>query len=123
MVKNYSQKKEPEFVISSDFEFQKFSKAPNFAIANSLFSHLIEPDIMRCLINLRKFCEAGTKFYATYFLKTAEKENPPISHDHKSFFDTVSQMENFGVLANWQPNYIGEWNHPRGQVLMEYVAA
>lgn len=32
-------------------------------------------------------------------------------------------MEKFGSLANWQSNYIGEWDHPRGQVLMEYVAA
>src|SRR6266404_9121155 len=41
--------KSPEFVISRHFEFEKFSKTPDFAIAHSIFTHLRESDIRRCL--------------------------------------------------------------------------
>ena len=37
--------KQPEFVISSDFEFSRFSKRPDFAIAQSLFTHLTVRDM------------------------------------------------------------------------------
>lgn len=41
--------KQPEFVISDCFEFDHFSKVPDYAIAQSLFTHLVEADIKACL--------------------------------------------------------------------------
>jgi hypothetical protein len=31
-------------------------------------------------------------------------------------------MERFGVQAGWQATYIGEWHHPRHQMMMQYAA-
>jgi hypothetical protein len=33
------------------------------------------------------------------------------------------QMEAFGDRAGWTANYIGEWEHPRRQNIIEYVKA
>jgi hypothetical protein len=39
------------------------------------------------------------------------------------FSYTRDQMRSLGEPWDWVPNYIGSWGHPRGQVMMEYVAA
>lgn len=54
--------KAPEFVISSGFEFEKFSRKPDFALAQSLFTHLRLNDIELCLGNLRRFVNRERDF-------------------------------------------------------------
>ena len=44
----YEQKR-PELLVSSAFEFDRFSKSPEFGIANSLFTHLTPDVIETCL--------------------------------------------------------------------------
>ena len=41
---------------------------------------------------------------------------------HK-FVYTREQAEGFGRAAGWKPNFIGDWSHPRDQMIVEYVAA
>lgn len=60
--------KAPEFVISSSFEFDKFSRQPDYALAQSLFTHLREEDIALCMSEFRRFVNPGSRFFATYFV-------------------------------------------------------
>lgn len=115
--------KQPEFVISDCFEFDHFSKVPDYAIAQSLFTHLVEADIKACLKNLKAF--AGDKsltFFATFFeCETPQKGELDTSHSHAKFEYTRAQMEQFGKETGWQVEYIGDWNHPRGQKVARFV--
>ncbi|WP_062374936.1 class I SAM-dependent methyltransferase [Halomonas sp. KX33721] len=117
--------KQPEFVISDCFEFDHFSKVPDYAIAQSLFTHLVEEDIKACLKNLKAF--AGDKpltFFATFFeCETPQMGEMDTSHSHAKFEYTRAQMEQFGIEAGWQAEYIGDWNHPRGQKMVCYVTS
>ena len=113
--------KAPEFVISPSFEFEKFSRKPNFALAQSLFTHLREDHIALCLSKLRQFVNPGSRFFATYFLGGA-KRSPGESNACHMFVYTREQAETFGRSAGWKPNYIGDWDHPRNQMIIEYVA-
>ena len=113
--------KTPELVVSSDFEFEKFSHLPDFAIAQSLFTHLTPEVINACFIKLRPRMKADTRFYATYFLKKPGFKNPTKSHDHGFFAYTVEEMVAFGEAHGFVANYIGDWNHPRKQVIVEYT--
>ena len=83
--------KKPEFVVSDSFEFQRFSKQPDFALAQSLFTHLTESDILLCR-----------------------------SDPHAGFAYTQKQMSEFGAAHGWMARYIGDWNHPRQQRMLEY---
>ncbi|MCC4288864.1 class I SAM-dependent methyltransferase [Vreelandella aquamarina] len=120
--KNKQAEKHPEFVISACFEFDHFSKVPDYAIAQSLFTHLVEEDIKACLKNLKAF--AGDKsltFFATFFeCETPQKGELDTSHSHAKFEYTRAQMEQFGKETGWQVKYIGDWNHPRGQKMVKY---
>jgi hypothetical protein len=115
--------KRPEFVVSGSFEFNKFSKTSDFAVAQSLFSHLIKDDIALCLTNLSQHRKARTVLYATFFEVDASVANPAISHPHGVFQYARDEMEEIGRRADWRIEYIGDWGHPRGQKMLRYTVA
>lgn len=113
--------KEPEFIISSKFEFQKFSKTPQLSLALSLFTHLNSKDIELCLCNLREFVDEGHIFFATFF-EGDSKKNKLESHSLDHFEYSQDEMISFGENYDWECIYIGDWDHPRDQMMMKYVA-
>jgi ubiquinone/menaquinone biosynthesis C-methylase UbiE len=114
--------KQPQFVVSDRFEFERFSRRPDFAIAQSLFSHLTAKDIGLCLKNLRAVARPGTRFYASFFEVERPRMNAQRSDPRGKFLYSAEQMSQFGVAHGWKPRYIGDWNHPRQQRMMEYLA-
>lgn len=116
----YSQKL-PEFVISDCFEFSRFSRKPDVSIAQSLFTHLNHEDIGLCLGNLRSFAKTGHQMFVTFFEGDSAR-NRQQSHSHAGFHYSRTEMEGFGAETGWQGTYLGEWNHPRQQLMMKYAA-
>lgn len=114
--------KRPEFVVSDCFEFSHFSKRPDFALAQAVLIHLPESEIRRCFDNLKAVSHVGTKFYATYVIGRKPRKIELASHPYVIFQHTKSQMVDFGRHTGWRVNYIGDWGHPRGQVIVEYTA-
>ena len=111
--------KRPELVVNAEFDFSTFSKKPDFVLAQSLFSHLSGADICRCLMNLRAFVLDTTQVYFTFFERASEVQNPKVSHSQLCFFYTRQELEIAASLCGWSPTYIGDWGHPRGQVMMK----
>jgi SAM-dependent methyltransferase len=112
--------KRPSFIVTDRFEFELCERPPDFALAQSLFTHLTPDLIGLCLENLRPRIAGGGVFFATFNRSKTAKANPNESHDHDVFFYTRAQMEEFGRRAGWIPEYIGEWGHPRDQVMITY---
>ena len=117
----YTQK-QPEFVISSTFEFEKFSKRPDFVFAHSLFTNACERDILTCLTKLRAFVKPQTRFFATFFIGV-QTHAVGETHAFHGFTYTREQTERFGAVTGWASTYIGAWDHPRNQMMVEYRAA
>ncbi|MDZ4782565.1 MAG: hypothetical protein SGJ19_20150 [Planctomycetia bacterium] len=111
--------KQPRFVVSEDFEFDRFGVRPDFALAQSLFTHLSSASISRCLTKLHGVLAGNGVLYATFNECAREQVNPSESHDHRVFHYTRSQMRSFAESAGWQIKYIGDWGHPRGQKMLE----
>jgi len=112
--------KKPRFVISSDFNFERFDVRPDYAIAQSLFTHLPISKIEICFKKLRSFIRDDGVLYATFHETEFEISNLLNSHDHDNFASTKHQMEQFGEKNGWKDEYIGDWGHPRGQVIVRY---
>lgn len=112
--------KQPVLIVNGDFEFDRFGIRPDFALAQSLFTHIPHNIINKCFINLRAVMADNGAFYATFFETTTEVDNPSQPHDNKSWMYTREQMEAFGRDTGWVPQYIGHWQHPRGQVMVCY---
>lgn len=112
--------KRPTIVISDSFEFDKLPRRANYAIAQSLFSHF-PPDLINlCCRKLQPFLAEGGVFYATYHETKVAVSNPRKPHDHGYYAYTKEQMLAFGNENGFVANYIGDWRHPRQQVMMEY---
>lgn len=110
--------KKPEFIVSGNFEFSKFTAIPHYAIAQSLFTHLTAEDIYRCLKSFRSFIKGPTKLYATFFEVSSATENFNHSDSLDCFFYTREQMNAISDIAGWSMHYIGDWGHPRQQKIM-----
>jgi hypothetical protein len=111
----------PEFVVSDNFDFGQFSKRPSFSLAQSLFTHLTDTDIEVCLANLRDVVDPGHRFFATFFEgSTTERANH--SHAHREFRYTPDHLEALAARHAWDGAYIGDWSHPREQVMMQFTA-
>ena len=113
--------KKPEFVISSSFEFNKFSKKGNFAIAQSLFTHLPPRMIQDCFRKLKQNFLPNGVFFATYFISKEKVNNPDSPHDHGIFRYTYEEIRQFGIENGWEVEIIGNWNHPRNQEIVKYT--
>ena len=113
-------KKKPELIVSNRFEFDRLSDRPDYAIAQSLFSHLVPEDIELCFRNLRPMMKPESRFFATFF--DGRKANPSRSNDLARFEYSKDEMLAFGTRNGFAGTYIGDWSHPRGQVLVEYRA-
>jgi SAM-dependent methyltransferase len=114
------ERKAPELIASATFEFDRFSKQPDFAVAQSLFTHLVPDDIRTCLQNLRAVCRPSTLFYATYNQVDSPISNPPRSHPHGTWRYTAREMADFGATCGWSFEAIGAWGHPARQVMGLY---
>lgn len=115
--------KKPTFEISSNFEFEKFDIKPDYSIAQSLFTHLPPEMIHDCFNKLAKHVQKGAKFYATFFESKKVITNPDKPHDRLGYWYSREEIEDFGNQNGWEVNYIGDWNHPRGQKIIEYFKA
>jgi len=112
--------KRPELVVDSAFDFARFSKRPDFSLAQSLFTHLVPDTIDLCLRNLSAFVEPGHVFFATFF-EGGSEANPDASDDHGFFAYPHAELEARGRAAGWQPTTIGDWGHPRNQQMLKFV--
>jgi len=119
--KEIYENKKPEFVVSDNFEFEKFSKKPRFSIAQSLFTHLIPKDICLCFEKLREFVEPGHIFFATFF-EGDSGTNPHTSNSFVAFYYPREDIATFANKHGWKNTYIGEWGHPANQMMMKYEA-
>ncbi len=115
--------KRPRIVISDAFAFHEFNQRADFAIAQSLFSHFPPDLIQLCFRNLYPWLADDGAFYATYFEVDTPRRNASKPHDHGYFAYTQAEMLSFGTNNGYTANYIGNWNHPRGQVMVEYRRA
>lgn len=111
--------KQPEFVISGAFEFERFSKRPDYGLALSVFTHLTLDDIALCLRKLRPVVGPEFRLFASFFEVEREARNTGGSHPHRGFAYTQNQMRGTAADAGWDLHYIGEWGHPRGQRMLE----
>jgi hypothetical protein len=114
------EEKRPELVASDSFEFDRFSKQPDFSLAQSLFTHLTAADVERCLINLRANVATEHQFYATF--APGASTTAGRSHARGSFYYSYDELAAIGERSGWRCNHVGDWGHPRKQVMMQFTA-
>jgi hypothetical protein len=109
--------KQPQLVVSSDFDFSHFDRAPDYVMIQSLFTHFSPDDIKSCLRSLYEFAKPTTVVFATFFVLGARAKNAAASHPHKNFRYTREQIADFASSCGYVLESLAGWNHPRKQLL------
>jgi hypothetical protein len=117
-----------------NFEFLNLNQKFDYALAQSVFTHLTLNDIIKCLMNVEKVFNQSGKFYATFFEnKRGKFYLEPLMHpksdgpDFATYFDQDPYHYDFETFewicegTKLKAEYIGDWNHPRDQKMMVFT--
>jgi len=122
--------KEPALLASNRFEFGKLGRTFDFAIAQSVFTHLSLNAIIRCLVEMGRVLRPGGKFYATIhenphgklFLEDIEQSEDCVSHYDTDFFHYDLDALRFASEGTGLSfAYEGEWGHPNRQKMVVFT--
>jgi len=111
------EQKAPNFSVNYSFDFS-FIDHFDFAIAQSVFTHLTLDDISICFRNLQKVASKQSKFFFTFFEGQSSKNKLEASHANRNWEYSFSELSNAATNNGWELSYIGSWNHPRNQKMV-----
>ncbi|MDQ3755216.1 MAG: class I SAM-dependent methyltransferase [Acidobacteriota bacterium] len=126
----------PVLVVMHDFEFSTLNQRFDFALAQSVFTHLPLNQIIRCIVNVERVLVSGGKFLATFFENrdgkfslqpTSHPATDVPAHSITTYFDRDPYHYSFETFTwicegtNLRVEYVGAWDHPRNQKLMIFT--
>jgi len=118
------------FQCNADFDFSAFPVRFDFALAQSLFSHLPFNDIRLCLERLAPCMRSGGRLYATFFAlpknqpfaQAFQQPHGPQTLPHQDPYHYYPRdMEYACHGLPWRYTYLGDVGHPRGQHALLFV--
>jgi SAM-dependent methyltransferase len=112
------------------FRFAKFNEQFDYALAQSVFTHLPFNVIMRCLAEIEDALVVGGRFYATFFRNPGRRLNvePYRASDEITAFADSDPFYYDPDIFRWAVDgsslscdLIGEWSHPRNQQMLKFT--
>lgn len=118
-----------QLVCLSDFQFSELRHLFDYAIAQSVFTHLNWNKISLCLVRLAPCMRPGGKFYATFMHVPADHpfEQPmkhPLctSYGHRDPFHYRDDDFRHAIRhLPWSVQFLGGWNHPTDTHMLEFI--
>jgi SAM-dependent methyltransferase len=102
----------------------------DYALAQSVFTHVSLNQIRLCLYRLAQSMAPGGTFYATFFEEGAGRDldyirvSPKAKQrfsDRNVFWYYRSDLEWAASFSPWRMRYIGDWGHPARQKMVEFT--
>ena len=118
--------KQPVLELIDDFGVDRFGRAFDFALAQSVFTHIPLDAIELCLRNVGAALAPAGRFYATFNERSdaepefTDRSNLPYGKDPIVRYD-LSAFEDLCRSLPLSVSYIGEWGHPRGQKMVVFT--
>lgn len=126
------QDKRPTLARIEDFGLERLGKRFDYALAQSVFTHLPMNLISRCLVNVDRVLVPGGVFFATFFENWNGKRyvGPLVQgdgiisyYDQDPFHYTPDAFEWACEGTGLAAEYVGDWGHPRNQLMMAFRKA
>lgn len=120
-----------QLVCMDDFQFSTLGVQFDYAIAQSVFTHMPLNRIRRCLARLAPAMQPEGRFYATFFEidRSQDREAEQVhalggmtSHSDRAFYHYSRRDMDFVVEdLPWTLDYLGDWGHPRDQKMLLFT--
>ncbi len=110
--------------VSDDFGIQQFGVRFDYAIAQSVFSHLPVRYLQQCLTKIRSRMKPGGLFFATYFdcppwhdfdQPLLHERGGMITHPDQDPYHYRARDLIAAARSGWRIEWMGDWDHPRNQ--------
>jgi SAM-dependent methyltransferase len=121
---------ETAFACNPDFDVAFVKQPVDVAIAQSVFTHLPINYLRRCLVQLAPWMKVGGTLYATYFelpdgaVLTEPYSHTPggiVTHDYRDpYHYRAADLEWAATVGPWRFERLGDWSHPRGQLMAAF---
>lgn len=122
-----------QLVANGEFDFGGFPDGFDFALAQSLFTHLPLNHLRLCLARLAPKMKIGGRFFATFFVMPDDHPiGAPVRHEiggvttydwRDPYHYYVRDLAYAAEALPWRMVVRGAWNHPRDQQMVEFVRA
>jgi SAM-dependent methyltransferase len=118
--------KRPVLELIDDFGVGRFDRAFDFALAQSVFTHIPLDLIELCLQNVGEALAPGGRLYATFNERSdaaadhVDRSELPYGKDPIVRYD-FSAFEELCRGGPLSVDYVGEWGHPRGQKMLVFT--
>lgn len=116
-------------MVDDGFRVDRFGERFDFALAQSVFTHLPMNLILVCLARVAGVLAPGGRFFTTFFRAPAPVHLETLIHQpggtqtqyHRDIFHyAAEEMEWMGRMAGLDCEVVGEWGHPRAQQMAIY---
>jgi SAM-dependent methyltransferase len=113
--------------VVDDFDFTRLGTTFDYAIAQSLFTHLPLELIRTCLLNVDGVLAPGASLYATFLELESDDQNRSIDRSERlyakdpNFWFAFDELEAACEGTALEPRYAGDWGHPRDQKLAVFT--
>jgi SAM-dependent methyltransferase len=120
----------PHLLVDDKFELSTFGVAFDFALAQSLFTHLCWNHILCCLSHTRQVLGPRGRFYATFFEAPSPVHLEPIMrtpgnmrthYDRDPYHYAFAEIQVMARMTGWRVELLGEWGHPRSQSMLVFT--
>jgi len=124
------QDKNPNILVNGAFEFTKLGQTFDYAIAQSVFTHLPANNIVRCLVEMAKVLNPGGRFYATIyenpqgkrFLGEIQQSERVVSYpDRDKYHYDLETLAAVTEGTGLKMAYAGDWGHPDNQKMVVFT--
>jgi cyclopropane fatty-acyl-phospholipid synthase-like methyltransferase len=121
--------RKPNLLVNDKFEASRFGVRFDYAMAQSVFTHLPMNHIVRCLVEVGKVLKPEGVFFATFFEAPSNAYLAPLPHhpgqfvttyDADPFHYSFDEFEWMARTAGLRAELIGAWAHPRDQRMLVF---
>lgn len=122
--------KEPLLLANGQFEFGLLDRTFDYAIAQSVFTHLPLNSISRCLVEMGRVLRPGGKFYATIYenphgklhLADIRQSETAVTHyDADRYHYDLDTLRFACEGTGLSLGYEGDWGHPENQKMVVFT--
>ncbi len=114
-------------IVDSEFSFEGVPHKIDYAIAQSVFTHLPLNHMRLCLANLADHVTGSCDLFFTVFTppdgapvtRPHEQSQGIVSYPHRDpYHYTIADIRHAAAGFPWSIDFIGEWDHPRNQKMV-----
>jgi 2-polyprenyl-3-methyl-5-hydroxy-6-metoxy-1,4-benzoquinol methylase len=118
-----------QLITDKEFTFAGLPHSFDFALAQSVFTHLPVEHMRLCLTNLANHLDGPCTFFLTVFIAPPEETggaytqitgNATTYPDRDPYNLTIEDLASAAQGLPWEVEYIGDWNHPRNQKIAAF---